>query len=573
MSKKNVVVVGAGPCGLAALKEMLEAGHSAVALEKGPGIGGVFCRTHDTQYENLYLTISNMLMSFSDFPPEDMRIKYSSKNEYGAYLDAYADKFGLRPHIRLSTEVTRATHQDGRWRITTRSAGAAEPEVIEADALLVATGSNHVPRRLDTGGFTGEVLHSSEYHSYKAFAGKRVLIVGSGESAFDIGADIAGVAAETIVWARSPISAAPRFPGMFVTDPAHDELEILKDEAKWGRAKVSDFLEVMTVSRMANAAPMWAYSSLRHAIWAVMRGASPAGRRLSAWCRQSAKDDALRGDQASVPTKNARICTEAARGKANVIIARTATFSGRSVAFADVIYEGNGVETCDLPRETRVGGIDVVMLCTGYRTDFSWIELDGLDWNPRTWFKHCFPKGHGDKLMFLGWARPHQGGIPACAEILSRYIAMLLDGTRTLPADYAERAMKEGGDEHEFYRNAQHSANVVDYPAFMDSVARLVGCLPEPPKPSELERLLQYWVYPNWPFWYRKNGPRASPELVEAIFSRLPLTKSFALDPLTLLAFVFSLAQAPIGAVMPRRSGLDANWAFKAKKHILHDNV
>ena len=151
MVRKQVVIVGAGPCGLVALKELREAGHTAVALEKGPGIGGVFCRSHDTQYESLYLTISNLLMAYSDFPPEDLRLKYSPKDEYGAYLEAYADAFGLRPHIRTSTEVLHAAQVDGRWRIVART-GDGEPEVLEADALVVATGSNHVPRRPDLPG-------------------------------------------------------------------------------------------------------------------------------------------------------------------------------------------------------------------------------------------------------------------------------------------------------------------------------------------------------------------------------------------------------------------------------------
>jgi len=573
MSKKSVVIVGAGPCGLVALKEMREAGHAAVALEKGPGIGGVFCRSHDTQYESLYLTISNMFMAFSDFPPEDLRIKYSSKEEYGAYLEAYADRFGLRPHVQLGTEVTRAVHEGGRWRITIRRAGAEETEALEADALIVATGSNHVPRRIDLDGFTGEVLHSAEFRHPRAFAGKRVLVVGSGESAFDIAADVAGVAAKTTVWSRSPITPGPRFVNDIWADPAHDELETMKDEARWSKEKVSDFLESMTTSRMANAAPLWAYTTIRHAIFAALSRATPQSRVLSAWNRQAVRMDPLLGDQHTVPTKSARLCTEAARGRVHVVIAGKAAFSGRRAAFSEVTYEGTGDKIFDAPREASVDGIDAVVLCTGYRTDFSWLDVPGLSSNPRTWFKHCFPKDHGDKLMFLGWARPHQGGIPACAEMLSRYIAMLLDGTRALPADYAERALKEGADEHAYYRSAQHQVNLVDYPAFMDSVARLVGCLPETPSPSRPERLFQYWAYPNWPIWYRANGPGAQPELVDRVLSHFPVNKTFAPHPFNVMALAFSLAQAPIDAVLPARSGLGKGWALKAKKRILHGNV
>ncbi len=574
MSKKSVVVVGAGPSGLAALKEMREAGHDAVALEKAPGIGGVFGVSYDApgSYENLYLTISNMFMAFSDFPPLDLRLKYSSREEYGAYLEAYADAFQLRPHIRLRTEVLAAVHEGGRWRITARQ-GGGEVEVLEADALLVATGSNHLPKRIPLDGFTGEVLHSADFKSPRAFAGKHVLVVGSGESAFDIAADLASVADKTSVWSRSPITPAPRFVNDIWADPNHDELVTMQEEARWSREKVSDFLESMTASRMANVAPLWAYSTIRHAIFAALKGATPMSKVLSAWNRQAVRMDPLRGDQHTVPTKNARLCTEAAKGRVHVVIAKNAVFSGRDVAFSEVSYDASGAEVFDVPREASLQGVDVVIQCTGYRTDFAWLNAPGVDWNPRTWFKHCFPAGWGDKLMFLGWARPHQGGIPPCAELLSRYIGMLLDGSRTLPEDYAERALREGADENAYYTSCQHQVNLVDYPAFMDSVAQLIGCLPEAPPPTRPERLFQYWAYPNWPLWYRSHGPGARPELVESVLARFPVHKTFAPNPFNIMAFGFSLMQAPLDALLPRRSGLGKGWSLKAKKRILHDNV
>lgn len=573
MTEKSVVIVGAGPCGLVALKEMREAGHTAVALDKGPAIGGVFRAADDATYENLYLTISNLLMAFSDFPPADLRIKYSSKEEYCAYLEAYADAFGLRPHVRLHTEVVRAAYEGGRWRITTRRADSPALEVLEADALIVATGSSHVPRCIELPGYTGRVLHSSEYRSPQALAGQRVLVVGSGESAFDIAADVSGVAAETTVWSRSPLAPAPRFINLIWQDAAHDELAVMKDEARWGAIKVTEFLEQMTTSRMANAAPLWAYSTIRHAIFAALARSTPTGRRLSRWNRLNMAGEPLRGDQVSIPTKSARLCTEAARGRARVVIAEQAAFAGREVTFSSILDDGTDHGDRSPPPAVRVSDIDVVVLCTGYRTDFSWLAVEGLEWSPRRWWKHCFPPGLGHALMFVGWARPHQGGIPACAEILSRYIAMVLAGARTLPADYAERAASEGADEDALYVHDRHSPNLVDYPAFMDSVARLIGCLPQPPMPTAPERLLQYWVYPNWPLWYRMRGPGARPDVVERVLSALPLRQSFAPNPFNLMALVFSLAQAPISAVVRPRPGLRGRWALKAKKHLLHGNA
>ena len=115
--------------------------------------------------------------------------------------------------------------------------------------------------------------------------------------------------------------------------------------------------------------------------------------------------------------------------------------------------------------------------------------------------------------------------------------------------------------------------NLVDYPAFMDSVARLIGCLPKAPRRSALERRIQYWVYPNWPIWYRQRGPGARPGLVEATLAAFPLRTTFRPHPFNLAALAFSAMQAPIDALTPRRSGLGRGWSLRAKRTLLHDNA
>ena len=569
MGARRVLVIGAGPCGLVALKELREAGHDAMALDKASDIGGLFARGASGQYESLYLTISNVFMAFSDFPPPDLTIKYSSKDEYGRYLEAYAEHFGLRPHVRLRTEVVHATWCDDRWQVRARTGG--HEEVLGADALVVATGANQKPRRLHLPGFTGQVLHSSEYRRAEDFVGKRVLVVGAGESACDVAADLGEAGVDVTLWSRSPLAPAPRWPVHLSFQRQHDELELMKSEEKTPRARVSDFLEVMTTSRMANAAPLWAYSAVRHAIFSAWR-AAPAPGRLLSFLNRDQMEDPLLGDQISVPTKSARFCTAAARGQLRLVVAPKATFSGTSARFEGVRYQGTGSRMDTRTREATLEDVDVVVACTGYEMDFSWLDAPGVAWNPRSWFKHCFPVGWGARLAFLGWARPHQGGIPACAEMLSRYLALLLSGERTLPADYAERTKREGADEEALFVRARHSKNLVDYFAFMDSVARLVGCLPDPPSWSTPARRIQYWMYPNWPVWYRMNGPGARPDVVERLLAALPLGRAYLPNPFIGLALAFSLMQLPIDAVTKPTAGLTGRWALKAKKHLLHGN-
>jgi dimethylaniline monooxygenase (N-oxide forming) len=347
----------------------------------------------------------------------------------------------------------------------------------------------------------------------------------------------------------------------------------MKEQSQPNRFRISDFLEVMTTSRMANTAPLWAYTMVRHAIFGSLRGTWAQGRLLSAWNRGLMEGHPVLGDQVAVPTKSARLCTEAAHKRVRVVVARKASFAGTSVRFDEVIDQAGASRTRIDPRGASLEHVDTVILCTGYRTDFTWLTAEGLDWSPRSWFKHCFPPGWGDKLMFLGWARPHQGGIPACAEMLSRYIAMILDGRRALPADYAERTRAEGATEDAYYLYAKESKNLVDYFAFMESVARLIGCHPDPPSWSTPQRRIQYWMYPNWSIWYRMNGPDARPDVVERVLEALPLGRAYLPNPFILMALTFSLMQLPIDAWTRPRTGLEGRWTLKAKKFLLHGNA
>lgn len=80
---KRVVIIGAGPCGLVALKEMRESGHNAILFERSSTLGGIFASA--ATYPGLHLTISNWLMAFSDFPDSE-RLCYPSAKEYLRYL-------------------------------------------------------------------------------------------------------------------------------------------------------------------------------------------------------------------------------------------------------------------------------------------------------------------------------------------------------------------------------------------------------------------------------------------------------------------------------------------------------
>jgi hypothetical protein len=125
---------------------------------------------------------------------------------------------------------------------------------------------------------------------------------------------------------------------------------------------------------------------------------------------------------------------------------------------------------------------DVLMCCTGYEVGKppSYL-IEGIDIaEVRQLYKHVFHPDLGERVALIGWARPAQGGIPACSEMQSRYFALLCSGKRTFPEKHELRrliAQDREAEERAFYaRRSQET--LCSYTPYMDSLAELVGCRP-----------------------------------------------------------------------------------------------
>lgn len=543
-AKRKVIVIGAGPCGLPALKEMLAGGHDVTTFERAPSLGGIFASS--AMYHDLHLTLSNWAMAFSDFPNRDLQC-YPSGEEYLQYLKDYASQFDLDRHIKYNTEVISAALDDGgKWRIEVQEGPKRRVEI--ADALIVATGAHQVPKDIPPQlyGFSGRVVHSSNYtHDFRREVKEkqlRVLLVGGGESGADISADLGDLTPNTTVWLRRPNCVGPRY---LRADP---EMPQVKD-SKEKKFPVNSFLESVTTNRMSAAQNVFFYGLWRRLLWNL----PILHHTLSATCLDSTASAWLMNDQATYVTKNQRMCEAWGDGKIEVLITPDVSTKGKSVEFT--MPDGH--------LEKRE--FDVVVLCTGYSAQFPWLKVANFDANPRSWYLHCFPKDLGHCLFFSGYARPHQGGIPPMAEMQSRYISLVLRGDRQLPRDYAGRAHRDKQTEREYYYISPELDSLVDWNAFLESIARRVGCEPRLPVlcvlafnvhllgvialallaiapelcPVSLKQaaslwigsllsffvlydglMIKWWFYPHWPIWYRNRGQDADPALVSEVLGR-----------------------------------------------------
>lgn len=195
----KAIIIGAGPAGLAAGACLRRAGFEVLVLERAAQVAAAWHSHYDRLH--LHTTRARSALPYRPMPPG---ARYPSRDEVAAYLDTYAQGEGLQ--VCPDRTVTWARREGAHWLVR-HDAGQEAGEV-----LVFATGLNGTPRRPSWPGiesFPGPILHSSDYRNAAPFAGKRVLVVGFGNSGGDIALDLADGGAEVSVSVRGPVNILP----------------------------------------------------------------------------------------------------------------------------------------------------------------------------------------------------------------------------------------------------------------------------------------------------------------------------------------------------------------------------
>lgn len=204
-------MIGAGPSGLAAVRALQRRGIAVEGYEASHGVGGLWDITNprSTMYESAHLISSRTTTEFREYPMRS-RADYPGHREVLAYLRAYADAFALTGLFRFGTRVTRLEPQDGGWRLTAE--GPNGTATRDYRGVVLANGTLAEPNMpVFPGTFDGELLHTSAYSSADTLRGKRVLIVGSGNSGCDIAVDAVHHAASVDMSVRRGSHFVPRY--------------------------------------------------------------------------------------------------------------------------------------------------------------------------------------------------------------------------------------------------------------------------------------------------------------------------------------------------------------------------
>jgi dimethylaniline monooxygenase (N-oxide forming) len=380
----TAAIIGAGSSGIAAAKALDERGVPYTCFEASDRVGGnwVFGNRNgmSSAYRQLHINTSRDRMEYSDFPMPKSYPDYPHHAQIARYFDAYVDHFGFRDGIRFQTLVRRARRLgDGAWELTLDD-GSAE----RFDALLVANGHHWDPRWPEPAfpgqeSFAGTQIHAHSYRDSDLFAGKRVLILGMGNSAMDIAVESSYVAAHTFLGARRGAWILPKY--------------------IFGRP----------VDQLPNDPRM---------PWAVRRRVFETLIRLSVGPPERfglPKPDHRFGE--AHPTVSGRILDRIQHGtvtpKPNI----------RRL-------DGDVVEFDDGTREP----IDVVVYCTGYKISFPFFDADliAAPDNHIELFRRVFHP-EVDNVFFVALVQPLGATMPV-AEVQGQWIADYLRGEYALPS-------------------------------------------------------------------------------------------------------------------------------------------
>lgn len=486
MQKLKVCVIGCGNAGLVTVKELLDEGHSVICYETNDGIGGNFNKSVES-YESFRLTITQKTMCFSSMPaPADEPPAYWTRPKYLDYLTRFAEHFNIIPHVNFNCTVRKIIPtSEGKYDVHVESAGKLNTEIFDAVAVCQGAHRPSSPRVPSFNGadkFRGEILHSASYSEPTRFRGKKVVCVGFGESAADIVTEISGVTSECWVTFRNWPSLAMRWDASGFTGDAFSIRASQKLPSRLRGKLVRDMTKISAGSD------------------------NPRVRLVAEWNLK------CENHMHKFLQKNDDFVPRVLEGSLKVHAQAVKKLTENSIVFED----GKEIEA------------DIVLCCTGYVESGPPDIIEGVPKveNVRDCFKHSIHPEIGPRVAFIGWARPAQGGVPACSEMQARYFSLLCSGKKQLPPKEKLKALIERDrrmEERDYFMQP-YIKTLVNYCVYLDSMAILIGCMP---------RFRDLWNHPallirfvfgtNIPSWYRFVGPHSNRKLALENICHMPV--------------------------------------------------
>lgn len=202
MTTTSNLIIGAGPAGLGLAGRLRKAGIDFEIIEKSNHVANAW----HNHYDRLHLHTVKQLSNLPHLPfPEDYPL-YVPREKIVEYFDNYAATFDIKPHYGLS--VNSVKKQGKEWLTTTESG-----QTFKSQNVIIATGVNRVPNVPSWEGqenFKGSIIHAKDYKNAKPFLGKKVMVIGMGNTGAELALDLSEHDCETYISVRGPVSIVPR---------------------------------------------------------------------------------------------------------------------------------------------------------------------------------------------------------------------------------------------------------------------------------------------------------------------------------------------------------------------------
>ncbi|KAH7369630.1 flavin monooxygenase-like protein [Rhexocercosporidium sp. MPI-PUGE-AT-0058] len=474
MEKTDVAVIGAGPAGLAVLKNLKEEGFNVTVYEKRDSVGGVWSYSEDPQTTStLPATISNVSKfgnSFTDFPVPDDLPAHLTASQTCEYIKSYASHFDLNKHVQLNTSVhwIKRNDDDTKWQVCTKQ--SEKEEIRDFDKVVMCSGLSTkaiVPKFEGEDMFKGDVIHVQSFKRPSDFKDKRVLVVGIGNSAADTSTQLIGHAKKIYLSHRGGAKILPR-----MVDNAPLDLVITRQK------NVLKFV----LDRYLPSLSRFLFD------WTIER-----------YSKQSFKLDPFW-----------RISPAPSLANHQPVISDNLVSSlwAKDVTSVHGLSRFTGEDKVELTDGT-VLEVDAVILCTGYEPDFSLTpefnplnsgesKTVGVNETPLArLYQNIFPPRYADSLAYLNYIAVTDGAI-TISDLTAMALAQIWKGSFTLPS--AKIMNTEVDQHHEWVRKLGKDDSVytgIVHPgpwyAFLNSAAG-----------TGVDEKLGYGLE-GWKFWVKER--------------------------------------------------------------------
>nr|XP_056723522.1 flavin-containing monooxygenase 3-like [Euleptes europaea] len=475
---RRVAIIGAGVSGLASIKACLEEGLEPVCFERSNDIGGLWQYSDSpvdgraSIYRSVFTNSCKEMTCFPDFPcPEDFS-NYLHNTKLQEYIQMFAKHFDLVKYIKFKTLVIHVKKQpdfpiSGQWEVETETEGQVELEVF--DAVMVCSGHHVYPNFPvnDFDGiekFKGRYFHSREYKGPEKFRGKKVLVIGLGNTGCDIAVELSNVASQVYLSSRN---------GSWVMSRVWD------NGYPWDMVIINRF-ETFLRNTLPTAITDWLFVKQMNK-WFDHENFSlvPINRTLR-----------------KEPVFNDELPSRIACGTV-VVKPGVKEFTETSAVFRD---------------GTAQEGLDYVVFATGYTFAYPFMDDESIlkcrD-NTVTLYKSVLPpRLEKPTLAVIGLVQS-LGAIIPTVDLQSRWFIRVYKGLCKLPS---ERSMMDDIDEKmgkklKWY--GQGDSLQLDYIMYMDELASEIGVKPNVPLLflTDPKLAVQVFFGPCSPYQFRLTGP------------------------------------------------------------------